>query len=108
LKVASGAWSCAIQNSIFDIGIALAAGVAGYLLRKVDVHPAPIILGIVLGPLFEVNLRRALLLGDGSLLPFVTRPLSVTMMVIILLVAFGPALLRQSKRALAHTRSKSG
>jgi putative tricarboxylic transport membrane protein len=101
------AGSYAIQNSIFDIGIALAAGVAGYLLRKVDVHPAPIILGIVLGPLFEVNLRRALLLGDGSLLPFLTRPLSVTMMVIILLVVFGPALLRHSKRALARPRSKS-
>jgi putative tricarboxylic transport membrane protein len=74
------AGSYATQNGNFDIGIALAAGVAGDLLRKVDVHPAPIVLGIVLGPLFEVNLRRALLPGDGSLMPFVTRPLSVTMM----------------------------
>ena len=101
------AGSYAIQNSIFDIGIALAAGVAGYLLRKVDVHPAPIILGIVLGPLLEVNLRRSLLLGDGSLMPFLTRPLSVTMIVIILLVIFGPALLRPITRARARARSKS-
>ena len=101
------AGSYAIQNSIFDIGIALAAGVAGYLLKKVDVHPAPIILGIVLGPLLEVNLRRALLLGDGSLMPFLTRPLSVTMIVVILVIVFGPTLLRPLARARALARSKS-
>lgn len=90
--------SYAIQNSIFDIGVALIAGVAGYLLMKVDVHPAPIILGIVLGPLFEENLRRSLLLGDGSLLPFFTRPISLSMIIVILLVIFGPAIGRKFRQ----------
>jgi putative tricarboxylic transport membrane protein len=90
--------SYAIQNSIFDIGVALVAGIAGYLLKKVDVHPAPIILGIVLGPLFEENLRRSLLLGDGSIMPYFTRPLSLTMILVILLVLFGPAISQRLRR----------
>ncbi|MDQ3397144.1 MAG: tripartite tricarboxylate transporter permease [Deinococcota bacterium] len=90
--------SYAIQNSPFDIGVALLAGVAGYLLKKAEVHPAPIILGIVLGPLFEENLRRSLLLGDGSLLPFLTRPLSLGMILLVLTVIFGPLLGRKLKK----------
>ena len=81
--------SYAIQDSFFDVGIAVAAGFVGYLLKKVDVSPAPIILGVVLGPLLESNLRRAILLSEGSLLPFITRPLSLIMLITILVVIFG-------------------
>lgn len=91
----------AIQNSIFDVGVALLAGIAGYLLKKVDIHPAPIILGVVLGPLFEENLRRSLLLGDGALTPFFTRPLSLLMIVLVLAVVFGPALARKLRKGKA-------
>jgi putative tricarboxylic transport membrane protein len=105
LMCVAGAY--AIQNSIFDIGVAFVAGVAGYLLKKVDVHPAPIILGIVLGPLLEVNLRRSLLLGDGSLMPFLTRPLSVTMIVVIIAIVFGPTLLKPLTRSRERSRSDS-
>lgn len=77
------------QNSFFDIGVAVCAGVLGYLLRKVDIHPAPIVLGIILGHLLEDNIRRALLLSGGSLLPFVTRPVSLVLTGIILLVILG-------------------
>jgi putative tricarboxylic transport membrane protein len=90
--------SYAIQNSIFDIGVALVAGIIGYLLMKVDVHPAPIILGIVLGPLFEENLRRSLLLGDGSILPFFTRPISLSMIIVIVLIIFGPVISRKFRK----------
>ena len=79
----------AIQDSFFDVGIAVAAGFLGYLLKKVDVSPAPIILGVVLGPLLESNLRRAILLGEGSITPFFTRPLSLLMLLTILVVVFG-------------------
>lgn len=78
------------QNSFFDIGVALATGVLGYLLRKVDIHPAPIVLGIILGHIIEDNFRRALLLSDGSLLPFFTRPISLALTLTIFLVIFGP------------------
>lgn len=90
-----GAYS--IQNSLFDVGIAVGAGFIGYLLQKADVHPAPIILGLVLGPMLESNLRRSIFLSDGSILPFFTRPLSLTMIVAILLVLFGPWLLRRRR-----------
>jgi putative tricarboxylic transport membrane protein len=94
----------AIQDSFFDVGIAVAAGFVGYLLKKVDVTPAPIILGVVLGPLLESNLRRAILLGDGSLLPFVTRPLSLLMLLTILVVIFGRPV---SQMVRARRRSTS-
>lgn len=87
-----GAYS--IQNSIFDVGLAIAAGFIGFLLRKAGVHPAPIVLGVVLGPMLENNLRRAILLTDGDLTPFFTRPLSLAMFIAILLTLFGPALIR--------------
>jgi putative tricarboxylic transport membrane protein len=90
--------SFAIQGSLFDVWVALTAGVVGWLLKKVDVHPAPIILGVVLGPLLEHNLRRALLLADGSLLPFVTRPLSLVMLLVVLGVILGPVVGRLRKR----------
>lgn len=77
------------QNSFFDIGVAVGAGVLGYLLRKVDIHPPPIVLGIILGHILEDNIRRALLLSEGSLLPFVTRPMSLVLTIIIFLVIFG-------------------
>lgn len=82
----------AMQNNLFDVWVAVAAGVLGYLLQKIDIHPPPIILGVVLGPMFEDNLRRAILLGQGSVLPFFTRPLSLVMILVILAVVLGPAL----------------
>jgi putative tricarboxylic transport membrane protein len=86
--------SYTIQGSVFDVGVAVAAGFAGYLLRKVDVHPAPIVLGIVLGPLFENNLRRSILLGEGDLTPFLTRPFSLVIVLAIVAVLLGPTLYR--------------
>lgn len=90
--------SYSIQNSLFDVGIAIAAGFVGYLLSKVNIHPAPIILGLVLGPMLESNLRRAIFLADGSVLPFFTRPLSLGMFVAILAVLFGPWVARRLRR----------
>jgi putative tricarboxylic transport membrane protein len=88
----------AIQNNINDVFIAIAAGVVGYLLNKVDVHPAPIILGMVLGPLLEANLRRSILLADGSFMPYLTRPVSAMMLAVIVLVLAGPPLYRLIQR----------
>ncbi len=56
-----GAYS--VNNSIFDMGVMVAFGLFGYLLNKFDYEPAPLILGFVLGPMFEVNLRRSLLMS---------------------------------------------
>jgi len=90
LLCAIGAY--AIRNSLFDIGLAIICGILGYLMRKVDIPPAPLILGLVLGPLFEDNVRRALMLEGGSVLPFFTRPISLSVIILTALVLFGPTI----------------
>src|SRR6188768_4073297 len=65
-----------INNSPFDVVIAAAYGVFGYWLIKHDFEPAPLLLGFVLGPLMEENLRRAMLIARGDWTVFLTRPIS--------------------------------
>jgi putative tricarboxylic transport membrane protein len=68
--------SFAIAGRLFDVWVMLAFGLAGYALRHFGYPMAPLVLGIVLGDLLEKNLRRALVLSDGDLSPFFTRPIS--------------------------------
>jgi putative tricarboxylic transport membrane protein len=71
-----------INNSPFDVQIAAAFGLIGYWLLKHDFEPAPMLLGFVLGPLMEENLRRAMLLARGDPMVFVTRPISAGLMAV--------------------------
>jgi len=80
-----GAYS--VRNSVFDVGTAAAVGVAGYLLYLLDCHPAALILGFILGPIFEQNLRRALLISQGDLSTFVTHPISAALLALALAIA---------------------
>ncbi len=68
--------SFAIAGRVFDIYVMLAFGTIGFVLRHYGYPMAPLVLGIVLGDLLEKNLRRALVLSDGDLSPFFTRPIS--------------------------------
>ncbi len=68
--------SFAIAGRLFDIYVMLAFGTIGFVLRHYGYPMAPLVLGIVLGDLLEKNLRRALVLSDGDLTPFFTRPIS--------------------------------
>lgn len=90
-----------IQNSMFDVGLSATIGFVGFLLRKVDIQPAPIVLGIVLGPIVEHNLRRAILLSEGDLTSFATRPLSAALLIIILVIVFAPLLTKLGPSAQA-------
>ena len=65
-----------VNNAPADVIIAGAFGLVGYWLIKHDFEPAPLLLGMVLGPLMEENLRRAMLISRGDATVFVTRPLS--------------------------------
>lgn len=76
------AGSYSTNNRLYDIYIILIFGIISYYLRRMDFQLVPILLGIVLGPLAENNFRRALLLSDGSLSIFVTRPISLLFLVI--------------------------
>jgi putative tricarboxylic transport membrane protein len=75
--------SFAIAGRVFDIYVMLAFGLIGYVLRHFGYPMAPLVLGIVLGDLFEKNLRRALVLSDGDLTPFFTRPISAALAALI-------------------------
>ena len=65
-----------LNNSSFDVYIGAFFGIVGYAFYKLGCEPAPLLLGYILGPMMEENLRRALLLSRGSWGTFVTRPLS--------------------------------
>ncbi|WP_040477002.1 tripartite tricarboxylate transporter permease [Halanaerobium saccharolyticum] len=82
--------SYAINNSTFDIWILLISGLIGFFLRKVGFSPAPIVLGLILGPIFEDNLRRSLILADGQWSTFLTRPISLFFLILTLILLFGP------------------
>jgi TctA family transporter len=87
-----GAYSS--NNNMFDIGVAMVFGVAGYVFVKLGCEPAPFLLGYILGPMLEENLRRALVLSRGDYSVFVTRPISVIMLLIaaaLLVVVVIPA-----------------
>ena len=71
-----------VNNAPMDVMLAGAFGLVGYWLIKHDFEPAPLLLGMVLGPLMEENLRRALLISRGDWSVFVTRPLSAVLMAI--------------------------
>ena len=59
-----------------------AFGILGYVFMKLGCEPAPLLLGFILGPLMEVNLRRALLLSRGDPMVFLERPISLTLLII--------------------------
>jgi putative tricarboxylic transport membrane protein len=63
-------------NDMFQVGEALMIGIFGYVLLRLGFHPAPILLGFVLGPRFEENFRRAMLISRGDIGVFVERPIS--------------------------------
>ncbi len=75
-----------INNSPMDVYLCGLAGILGYLLVKIECEPAPLILGYVLGPLMEENLRRALLISRGDPTVFFTRPISGAFMVVTILI----------------------
>jgi len=75
-----------INNASFDVSQTAAFGVLGVLFVKLECEPAPLLLGFVLGPMMEENLRRALLLSRGDPTVFVTRPLSLAMLLAAVLL----------------------
>jgi putative tricarboxylic transport membrane protein len=71
--------SFAIASRVFDIWVMLGFGVLGFVLREMKYPMAPLVLGLVLGDILDKSLRRGLVLSDGSLLPFLTRPISLVL-----------------------------
>src|SRR5438876_2761389 len=87
-----------INNSPTDVVIAALYGIVGYWFVKHDFEPAPMLLGFVLGPLMEENLRRAMLIARGDATVFFTRPISAVLLstaIILLIIAALPKIRRR-------------
>jgi TctA family transporter len=88
----------AINNSIFAVGVMLAAGIAAYLLEANKFPIAPAILGVVLGGMLEENFITSMIKSDGNLTAFVQRPIAAGLAAVTLLVWFAPLLMKVVRR----------
>ncbi len=93
------------NNNVWDIWMVAIFGVIGYIFIKLGVEPAPLLLGFILGPMMEENLRRALLLSRGAWSVFVTRPLSAGLLaaaVLLLIIVLMPSIKAKRKEAFVE------
>lgn len=84
--------SYALRNNMFDVGAMLLIAVIGYFFLKLEIPIAPIVLALILGPLAESNLRRSLLLSQGSASIFFTRPICIFFLLLAVLSLCWPLL----------------
>jgi putative tricarboxylic transport membrane protein len=87
-----------ISNSVFDIYIMVGFGLFGYLMKKFEYEGAPLILAFVLGPMVEVNLRKSLIMSDGSFFLFFTRPLSAFFLILAIVLLVFPLIPKWGKK----------
>jgi putative tricarboxylic transport membrane protein len=93
----------ATASRLFDVYAMIAIGVGAFFLRKRGYEMAPFVLGLVLGPLLDKSLRRGLVLSDGSMLPFFTRPIAAlfAFVTIFTILMYVPGFNRAVKRGFA-------
>ena len=92
-----------VDNKIFDVYALAALAAIGYVLLKLDCEPAPLILGFILGPMMEENLRRAMMINFGDVTILITRPISAVFLIaaaILLVLIAAPALRAKREEAL--------
>ncbi len=94
--------SYALNNAVADVWAMFVAGIIGFLLRRVDVPVAPLVLGLILGPIMEANLRRALVLSRGDWIGTLSRPI-----VLFFFVATALSLLAPLYNELRSKRGKT-
>jgi putative tricarboxylic transport membrane protein len=94
-----GAYS--LNNSLLDLWVLVGFGILGYVLRKLAVDPAPMIVAVVLGPMMEKTLRQTLFMAHGDWRLLVFRPLSIALFLLGALVLLGPPLLGALRRRRA-------
>jgi putative tricarboxylic transport membrane protein len=91
-----------IAGSVAEVLIMYLVGVLGFALRRFHFPIAPVILGVILGPLAEAQFRRTLLVSDGDFGAFVERPFAAVVLVLALAALAGPVLLGRRRPALAE------
>jgi len=87
-----------LNGRIFDVWVMVLFGFLGYAMRLKDFPPAPFVLGFILGPMADTNIRRSLMITKGDITPFLTRPISLILIIAMFLVMFGRYIPRKKKR----------
>ena len=96
--------SYSLNNNVFDVFMTIPFAILGYVFKKLECEPAPLLLGFVLGKLMEEYLRRAMTISRGDWSVFVTRPLSASLLAvaaIMLIIVFLPAIAKKREEAFA-------
>jgi TctA family transporter len=91
--------SYSLRNSMFDVYVMACFGLVGFFLESRKVPLAPLILGLILGPMVEDNLRTGLIKSEGSFLPFLTRPICFILVLLLVLTLLSPVILRLVRRS---------
>jgi putative tricarboxylic transport membrane protein len=99
IVVLSVVGSYAINNNVFDVYLMIGFGLLGYFMRKFNFPTAPVVLAIILGPMAEKGFRQSLVLAQGDVISYyLTRPLSVILIVLTLLALLTPLILNMLKK----------
>jgi putative tricarboxylic transport membrane protein len=92
-----------MRQSAFDLVLLYAVGVLGLVMRRFSFPTAPVVVGMILGPLAEAQLRNAMSIGEGSAMVFLQRPMSVTLLVVVVAVLVVPRLMKRFSRKSVTT-----
>ena len=90
-----------MRQSAFDLFLLYGIGLLGLLMRRFNFPTAPIVVGMILGPLAEAQLRNAMSIGEGSAMVFLQRPMSLGLLVVVVLILILPRLLKKRRLAPA-------
>jgi putative tricarboxylic transport membrane protein len=88
-----------MRQSAFDLLLLYAIGLVGVVMRRFDFPTAPVVVGLILGPLAEAQLRNALSIGEGKWTVFVDRPGSLTLLAVIAAVLLVPYVMKKRRKA---------
>ena len=91
-----------LNNNVFDIWLTLVIGAVGYVMKLFRFEPAPLLIGFVLGPMMEEQLRRSMLLSRGDPMVFIERPISAT----LIAVTIGILVFAAYRTIATHRRSR--
>jgi putative tricarboxylic transport membrane protein len=84
-----------MRQSAFDLFLLYGIGLLGLVMRRFNFPTAPVLVGMILGPLAEAQMRNAISIGEGSFMIFLQRPMSLTILVVIVLIMVLPRLLKK-------------
>jgi TctA family transporter len=100
--------SFAINNTVFDVGIMFVMGVIGYFLEANGFPVAPVVLGIVLGPIVEKNFMMSMIKTEWNVALFFTRPVSAILCILTILIWFFPLFMALIERARGKQPMRNG